>query len=522
MPGDFDEQRRKIARAFLLSAAVVDDAPYYYGEPKQDRIVETPLRAGARVDDDSRAGRPSRVGLAADAITEAFSKVGLICGVVKQPQDGRVAVEAVQRADLVVIDWQLHHDDGKRALELLKEILKGDQGQRLRLIAVYTGESAISKIGERIRDEMRKNGRRFESRGSREFVTLSCGHCRIEIYAKSKTPLSPELGDRSVSEEALPGRLIDDFAGMTAGLLPSIALVALTAVRENAHRVLGTFDGKLDAAFLTHRACLPVPDDSEQHVVSQIASELGAIMEEEAGRERPSGMEAIKSWIERYKGSAGIVIGERQVAHGSVLDLLDRGVDVANVIRRSRAHTSLTGGFARDEDGDPRNLDLRLAWMTCFRAIDPPEKKLWLGTAVRRCTESGVTEFLLCVKPRCDCVRMTKQESFLFLPLIEAKQNTFQLVVRSNSDGPTYRRVSVGTDMSGWAMIEFDPGEAESIVADEESSGHIFEDVGGNRYEWIGELKAEVAHSVGQTLASTLLRIALDKSEWLRRMENRG
>ena len=521
MANDYDKQRRKIAREFLLSAAVVDDAPYY-GKAEPAGPLKPPPRADETVDDDSREESHGRQSLDAGAITASFFKEGIICGVVIPPEDDKDVVKSVERADLVVIDWQLRRDDGKRALALLKSILDGDQGQRLRLIAIYTGESTIGEIGERIRDEMRKNGRSFENGGSSELVTLSCGHCRIEVYAKSRTPLSPELSDRSVSEEALPGRMINDFAGMAEGLLPSIALVALTAIRENTHRVLSTFEGKLDAAFLTHRACLPVPDDSEQHVVAQIASELAAIMEEEAGRERPSGMEAIKSWIGRYKGSAGIVIGERQVAHRGVLDLLDKGVDVANVVRRSRAHTSLTGGFARDEDGDPRNLDLRLAWMTCFRAIDPPDKKLWLGTAVRRCAESGGMEFLLCVKPRCDCVRMTKQESFLFLPLIEAKQNTFQLVVRATVGDPTYRRVSVGTDMSGWALIEFDPGEAESIVAKEESSGHIFEDVDGGRYEWIGELKAEVAHSVGQTLASTLSRIALDKSEWLRRSERSG
>ena len=76
--------------------------------------------------------------------------------------------------------------------------------------------------------------------------------------------------------------------------------------------------------------------------------------------------------------------------------------------------------------------------------------------------------------------------------------------------------------MSQWKMIEFDPDGADSIVAKEESSEHIFNDVDGGRYTWLGELKAEVAHSVGQTLASTLSRIALDRSEWLRRSERRG
>ena len=518
MAGSFDEQRRIIAREFLLSAAVVDDEPYF-GELKPVGHLKAPTRAEATVDDERPAESTGRQSLDAGAITASFSKEGVICGVVMPPEDDQDVVKSVERADLVVIDWQLRRDDGKRALDLLKSILDGDRGRRLRLIAVYTGESAIGKIGERIHHELSQSGQSFESEGSGDFVTLSCGHCRIEIYAKSNTPLSHELNGRSVSEEELPGRLIDDFAGMTVGLLPSIALVALTAVRENAHRVLGTFDGKLDAAFLTHRACLPVPDDSEQHVVAQVASELAAIMEEEVARERPAGMMAIRSWIEKFRGSEDIVFGRDSVSHEDVLEMLSNGVDEANVLSKSKAHTLLTGGLARVDDGDPNDLDMQLAWMTCFRAIDPPVRKLWLGTAVRRCAGA---ELLLCMRPKCDSVRMTGSASFLFLRLIEPPtRNRFQLVVRSISNGLMYRRVSMGTDSSGWALIEFDPGQAESIIAREESDEYIFKDVNGNRYEWIGELKAEVAHSIAQTLASEMSRVALDRSEWLRRSERR-
>ena len=54
----------------------------------------------------------------------------------------------------------------------------------------------------------------------------------------------------------LPERLVQDFAAMTEGLLPGIALTSLTAVREGAHRVLDQFCADLDPAFLAHRACI--------------------------------------------------------------------------------------------------------------------------------------------------------------------------------------------------------------------------------------------------------------------------
>ena len=548
MPSDFDERCREIVRRFLVSAVVVDDKPYYAKAPV--KLSRSPSRAD-RTDGDEKPVKPSVQSLDAGAITESFSKVGIICGVVKPVGEGDIDVVAVERADLVVIDWKLD-DDGKRAMKLIRSILDSDRDkdQRLRLIVVYTGESGIGGIGKQISENLRYHEYLFEGVTEDRPVTLSRGHCHIEIYAKPDTPLDPELKNRSVSYADLPERLIDDFVRMTAGLMPSIALVALTAVRENPHRVLDKFDSKLDAAFLAHRACLPIPDDSEQHMVAQIASELRAIMEEKVGRERPAGMEVIKSWIKEFKGKRNIKFDVGDVSQNDVINMLKEGIDETEIkivsqgtsgttsqnalsnSKRKSAHTWLTSGFVRSGDGDPKDLDLRLAWITCFRAIDPPDKRLWLGTAVRRCgsqwsgcphVESG-SEFLLCLRPRCDSVRMVEQGSFLFLPLlIDSKPGKFQIVVRSSASGPKYRQVGLETDMSRWEMIEFEPDPiAKAVVAQGEqsgSAGYVFTDVCGNCYEWIGELKTEVAHSVGQTLSATLSRIALDKSEWLRRSE---
>ena len=96
MPSDFDRRFREIARQFLVSAAVVDDEPHF-GVAKPDRPLKTPDRTDRTVDDESPAGSRPRHSLDAGVITEAFSKIGLICGVVKQPRDGSVAVEAVRR-----------------------------------------------------------------------------------------------------------------------------------------------------------------------------------------------------------------------------------------------------------------------------------------------------------------------------------------------------------------------------------------------------------------------------------------
>ena len=49
-----------------------------------------------------------------------------------------------------------------------------------------------------------------------------------------------------------------------------------------------------------------------------------------------------------------------------------------------------------------------------------------------------------------------------------------------------------------------------------------FTDTCDRRYRWRGELKAEYAQRIAQALATELSRVAVDESEWLRRMAGKG
>ena len=42
------------------------------------------------------------------------------------------------------------------------------------------------------------------------------------------------------------------------------------------------------------------------------------------------------------------------------------------------------------------------------------------------------------------------------------------------------------------------------------------------RFVWQGELKAEFAQRIAQTFTANLSRVAVDESEWLRRMAGKG
>ena len=523
----FRRRCKEIAGRFLQTVVIIDDEAFIGDPPPSPRPLVTPDRhTPARGTSDEAQEAPDHEtryshSLNAGVLVESFSRRGLVCAVVTpQSSDEANAVEpndivapATKRADIVILDWRLNNDYGERTMSIFKDILESDGDGRLRLIAVYTGEQDISRIGQTILQEL--DG--FE--GDEHNVVLSRGHCRIVIYAKSATSLAPNLVDRSVSESDMPERLIGDFSNMTEGLLPSMALTSLATIRENAHRILDRFDAKLDPAFLTHRACLPFPDESQQHMTTQLASELHALMSDTVATRDPAGMETIEDWLNSSLGTdTDLAFGEGKTAsRDETIALLKEGFGKRkpNDLSKTRGFRQLTRGFSNGEDAD-NQLDRRLAWMFNFRTVfNAPSPILRLGSVLRRKTEYS-EGFFLCMRPTCDSVRLSEITTFPLLPLVEPAGTPIQIVLRTGTD--MFRRVGVSTKIDRWLLTRFIPNqERESIVAERDDTGFYFIDSDRGRFDWLGELKPEFAQRVAQEFASGLSRVAVDDSEWLRR-----
>ena len=312
----FKQHCREIVRRFLLTAVVVDDELSVAEDPPVHGHLTAPgrgaptRRAPTAAEPQTPPPRPLRV----EPITWSFARQGMVCGVVSPHEEQashEALAKAVARADIVILDWRLNPTSGANALPLLKRILTEDQPHRLRLIAFYTGEPNHERIRDKIVECL--NG----LDGSDRAVVASDGSgntidfraCRIVVYGK------PDSGTVEpgtvVNEEALADQLITDFADIAEGLLPSLVLAALGAVRENVHRLLECFGHELDPAFLVHRACLPQPPESEQHIVEQIASELHGIMDDAVGQWSPAGIEAIEHWLKGRFRDSGIELAPR-------------------------------------------------------------------------------------------------------------------------------------------------------------------------------------------------------------------
>ena len=532
----FKQHCREIARRFLLTAVVVDDELSVTGDPPVHGDLTPPgrgaptRRAPPAAEPQTPPTRPLRV----EPITWSFARQGMVCGVVP-PHEGQADHEtlakAVARADIVILDWRLNPTSGANALPLLKRILTDDRPRRLRLIAFYTGEPNHERIREKIVECL--NGldgpdhAAVASDGSGNAIGFRA--CRIVVYGKPGSG-TVEPGT-VVDEEALADRLIADFADMVEGLLPSLVLTALGAVRENVHRLLECFGHDLDPAFLVHRACLPQPPESEQHIVEQIASELHGIMDDAVDQWSPAGIGAIERWLKGRFPDSGIELAPRKkgnqgksMSYDDTLAMLLHGIATESLPLKKdgKEYDLLSHGFSGGADNS-RELDRRLAAAMSLRQVPPATwRQLSMGTVVIQ-TGSDEPANLLCITPRCDSVRLTDKTRFLFVPLTDAKPDTPQIVVPVGDN--QHRRMTIPLNPSQWRSVRFAPdSDRQCVLAHRAGTDQtfIFKDAQGGEYRWAGELKAEFAQSIAQAIAVRMSRIPLNPSEWIRRSQSVG
>ena len=302
-------------------------------------------------------GRGEKHILNAQSVMDSFAAVGVICGVVGPCQS---SMEVMRQADVVVLDWLLKEGDPEYALGLLCDLLTKEADRNsLRLVAIYTGEARLEEICTAIFTRLKNTGLEYVEKKNK--TAISYQHGSVVLYAKPDVNLPEPLKERSVAEGDLPKRLVEDFSAMTEGLLPSIALTSLTAVRESAHLVLDQFSADLDPAFLAHRACLSNPDDAERQIVNHVAEELRGLMDNAVAAQSPAGAEAVEGWIRSKNGGARrFMFGEKELDLNQTIALGKKGLEASEL--KNSAFGDLSAGFA-DSGVVDVDLDERLAWI---------------------------------------------------------------------------------------------------------------------------------------------------------------
>jgi hypothetical protein len=522
---------RGVVESFLQTVVVLDDGAYMTPDDAVLDVVEPDETVS--IPEEVEPAEPAEPphapnALDAQALIGSFAARGLVCGVLlpwKGDDASAATLAASRRADIVILDWQLG-DEGEKATEIIRTLIQEDAaaGGRLRMLAVYTAspdlEAVRAKVGDVLQD--------FEAvAGNSGTLALKAQHARIVFIRKGIT--SEVAG--TVAEPDLAGRLIDEFVELGRGLLANVALGSIASIRDETHRVLARFHPGLDAPFLTHRILLVTPEDAEGYAIDLLTSEFQSILQGRGLGRINAGREVIHSALKEVQAAGGqfrLMSARNSTANPVVVSiddlmkLVDAGpeglADIANVSGNKSAQAGLYQRvYLLLSDNVPAGLAAHHEFARVSAharergSVDPEWRaRLDLGSIVR-----AGDEYLVCIQPTCDALRLTEAAQFIFASL-SVNGSEFDVVVK-NAEG-TDVCLKLDAQASRIRTVSFAPDvETGAILSSGAAHDFKFTSVGDEAFVWICDLRTSFAQRFVHRIANNLSRIGLDEFEWQRR-----
>ncbi|MES0020601.1 response regulator receiver domain [Mesorhizobium sp. M0036] len=557
---NFDDFRLEAIRQFAHTLIVVDDEA---GSGSQE--IATPpieVRRPTRFD----AAKPIPVAkvqpishpLKADVLVETSMALGLICSVLKPRKSDKPAEnvsKAAQKADILCVDWEMHRDKGKTALEIISSVLSSDEsfGGRLRLIAIYTGVSDKDAILKKVLASIPKATR--ERRGiklAENYLTSTDG-LRVVWLLKKGGTYPPSLEKFAAAESELPVRLQKEFSYLSDGVLTNVAIATIASIRAATHNVIAKFNKNMDGPYFHHRGTVQNPEDAEEYATSIILSELKNAIDRNSIADEFAGKGALEKAISHALPDQDIVFGvdkdATNVKFTTYKDFIIDGIK-PTIKKNLEAKTPLTKGhkfyaehlatpLSPDEASSKKDM-LKFAALTGLAAeaessYSHHEPTLSLGTIVS--DASGT--YSLCVQASCDSVRLKKAQAFLFAQLEIVSEEEFQknkekieFVVPRKPTSADLRefvclKLSDKAPYAALRSIVFAPTRDEKVTAKKMKNGtFFFESVAvptgkraekHRRYTWVADVKRRRALRTVQFIGQEMGRIGFDEFEAFRR-----
>ena len=498
------------------------------------------------------------------------------------------ATKMARLADIVVLDWELGGDvDGDKgtwkAREIIKAVLHDDDqtGGRQRLLTLYTAtpdlRSVYSDVVEDICSVEYKSGKFVQNRKE---LSLNNGVARI-VFLNKDTSITESRNMTTVSEEDLPSRLIEEFVKLNRGLFPTIVLHSIASVRETTHHILSTFNSNLDPALISHRSLLPDPQDSEEFVLDLISGELRAVLSLNQIGILHADVNAHKERLAEYLSDQDTFSLNKDISvtRQEAFDLVTNGSEAFEEVCKSVLYRWVDAQTEIKHKIIPRKLSKKVAkaliessnTKEIKKHIDVPNfnfnnlialftqtqkdgnsincefsrlttlkreyfgnrhlpagwlPKLIQGSIIRKIEDTGQfsDEFLLCIQPRCDSVRLKKKRDFPFLVLAKTKPptNTKRFLVVKCRKKPELAPEDITLWISPFPyhqkMLVFTPDESigDFIQAVDENGAWVFKN-DGTSYEWIADMKDFQTQNICDLLSDRLGTAGIDEYEWLRR-----
>jgi len=546
----FKDFRVSAARQFAHTMIVIDDEASQTQKPPKIVKLKTPSRLSparpptvAANDEPIPGGKHA---LDAKALIDNAMNLGLVCSVLRPKKGENIRVQmkrVAERADIICLDWEIYKDGGVAATKIIKDIVSDDSKRngRLRLIAIYTGDVTNNEILKKVIGAFSVSFQNKHDLNREPLYISSNSGLRIVCLFKSHgVQLTEPRSENQVSEQGLPARLLEEFAMLSDGLLSSVALATIAAIRSSTHHVLAKISRNLDGPYFHHRAVLPNVSDAEEYAVDVVLSELKNSVDKQ-------GVAAI------YAGPMAIEARIREIAAGAQTLALrwdDKGakqfdVDVAQVVRLvsegvAPAHEGVTGQkpkkaiFEKElstffsKDRDSAHTEMReFAALTGVRA-HPGSSPYNDGNSVPSLGLGAIIQapdgtYLMCLQASCDSVRLKKKSDFLFIPLTvnEEQPDHVVPVVEKGEVRPLGLSISQRSYASALSISFAPSANTETVVAVRiaRRRGIHFASAGGISYRWIASLKQRRALRTAQRLGQDMGRLGFDEFEPFRRKE---
>lgn len=532
-------------------------------------------QGGGVLDEMGEEARDRPRALITEPLVEGFADFGIACSVLKPLVPGREEEDhdrlraMARRADIVILDWQLtgpnsHMSEGLgksdgTSLSFLIELLKEDQkfGSRFRLICVYTGNPAVDEIMHRIRTAVSDVLNKVVTVGPDMSITE--GPLKIVLVSKKRLHVPEVASSRTAAD--LPSLMVKEFESLVStGLLPDLALSALSAVRDGAHHLLHRFDSALDPALISHFSRVGVEGTADL-VRTLITDELSSILSVPPAVDylEPDSMtERISSrlqgsgppyYLAANKDATKCMELDLEGVHSALAESVGTGSFTAPMVgspnnRKKVDPPSLTSLFLEGDDWDvvfkdALLIDRRLSVLSCMTKTTTS-----IGTLVPPVLQSGSVlmsgqreeadgtphgeetdrpdedRFWLCLQPLCDSLRLTKPTSFPLIPLRPNHAQFADIVVDYWSD--MLPLTTHGVKFNQIVMPTFVPSVQRRVVeaTRNESGGWTYKDAGGLEYTWLGQVRQWKVQKMVSGIASSLDRIGLDEYEYLRKLSS--
>ncbi|MFA7279555.1 MAG: response regulator receiver domain [Sterolibacterium sp.] len=477
-------------------------------------------------------------------IVASFAKKRIVCSLYQPKKEASVGANSdvyplCLASDIVIVDWDLYGDAGRRALELVTNLIcqsLEEVPEQLRLVMVYTQEPNLFKVANDIYEKLNERIPNVVQPPTENALSLHSLNSRVAILGKPGTRQA-EYKPAEVKEKELADRAITEFTQLASGLLQGAVLLGLAEIRLNSRKVLSKFDASLDPAFLTHRAFSLPHEDAYDHVIPLLTDEIRSLLEDCAPNPIITA-DLIEDWCKNVwqpSAKAKTFLGKID-AHEFAKEFCITGPEIKAKYGDSKKE--LKPLISDDKSWNPKGnsqsifkelasllvsekdptTNQRLAVLMSHRTPygDFP-RKLQLGTIVRH-KLGGQLQYLLCLQPICDSVRVKEADRTFVFCKLQAVVQTGGVAKKNHVvfDGTTYVDLQFSPKSFHCVAENFAPDHGVVAAEKKGEANWIFKSVDGAFYEWLGQLKPDHAQRAAEQFASQLSRVGLTESEWLR------